>query len=124
MPEITAWHYALEQPVTVQWENGRITAIDPARENPPRTRWIAPPLVDLQINGFAGIDFQSDDVSLDDLEKAVKALYAAGCARFFLTLISDEWPRLLARLQHLRELRRTSEGLGAASAGRRGERAG
>src|SRR5258705_13081498 len=117
MPEITAWHYSLEQPVTVRWENGRITAIDPARENPLRTRWIAPPIVDLQINGFAGVDFQSDDVSLGDLERAVKALHAAGCARFFLTLISDEWPRLLARLQRLRELRRKSHILSAAIAG-------
>src|SRR5258705_2917193 len=114
MPEITAWHYSLEQPVTGRWENGRITAIDPARENPPRTRWIAPPLVDLQINGFAGVDFQSDDVSLDDLETAVRGLYGAGCARLFLTLISDEWPRLLARLQRLRELRRKSQVLSAA----------
>jgi len=117
MPEITAWHYALEQPVTVRWDNGRITAIDPARKNPPRTRWIAPPLVDLQINGFAGVDFQSDDVSLDDLEAAVRGLYTAGCARFFLTLISDEWPRLLARIQRLRDLRRQSQMLSAAIVG-------
>ncbi|HMJ66957.1 MAG TPA: N-acetylglucosamine-6-phosphate deacetylase, partial [Candidatus Binatia bacterium] len=115
--ELSAWHYSLEQPVTVRWDNGRITAIDAARENPPRTRWIAPPLLDLQINGFAGVDFQSDDLSLDDLERAAKALYDAGCARFFLTLISDEWPRLLARLQRLRKLRRKSQILSEAIAG-------
>jgi N-acetylglucosamine-6-phosphate deacetylase len=115
--EINAWHYSLERPVTVRWQNGRITAIEPARESPPRDLWIAPPLVDLQVNGFAGVDFQRDDVSLEDLEKAAKELFAAGCSRFFLTLISDEWPRMLTRLKHLRELRQKSTTLNSAMAG-------
>ena len=106
--EIIAWHYALEEPVKVRWMDGRIVRMDPAPHFPARTHWVAPPLIDLQVNGFAGVDFQADNVSLGDLEKAVRELHAAGCARFFLTLISDEWPRLVARLRRLRELRKKS----------------
>src|SRR5688500_20165486 len=98
MSELTARHYTSGEPVRFSWEAGRITSIDPVSETPSRNLWIAPPLFDLQINGFAGIDFQNDDVSHADLERAVRALHAAGCGRFFLTLISDEWPRMLSRL--------------------------
>jgi N-acetylglucosamine-6-phosphate deacetylase len=115
--ELIAWHYALEEPVKVRWMDGRIVRMDPAPHFPPRTHWVAPPLIDLQVNGFAGVDFQADDVSLGDLEKAVKELHAAGCARFFLTLISDEWPRLVSRLRRLRELRKKSGLLKEAIAG-------
>jgi N-acetylglucosamine-6-phosphate deacetylase len=115
--ELIAWHYAREEPVKLRWVDGQIVRIDPAPHFPPRTLWVAPPLLDLQVNGFAGVDFQDDAVSLADLEKAVHQLRAAACARFFLTLISDDWPVLMARLRRLRELRKKSVLLTEAIAG-------
>ena len=117
MSELIAWHYQLGEAVRLRWEAGRVTAIDPVSESPPANLWIAPPLLDLQVNGFAGVDFQSDDVSLADLERSVRALHASGCGSFFLTLISDEWPRLMSRLRRLCELRSKSVFLSKAIAG-------
>jgi N-acetylglucosamine-6-phosphate deacetylase len=117
MSEVIARHYTSGDPVRLSWEGGRITRIDPVSQTPPHNLWIAPPLFDLQVNGFAGVDFQNDDVSLSGLEPAVRALHAAGCGRFFLTLISDDWPRLTARLRRLRELRAKSALLTKAIAG-------
>src|SRR5439155_8978926 len=79
--------------------------------------WLAPTLFDLQINGYGGVDFQQDDLSLDALISAVRQLRTAGCARFFLTLITDEWPELTARLRQLRWLRSQSAELQSAIAG-------
>lgn len=76
-----------------------------------------PALFDLQVNGFAGVDFQADDLHPEDLRRAVRGLQRAGCTRFLLTLITDEWSRLLARLAHLRRLRAQSPALRAAIAG-------
>ena len=117
MSELVAWHYQLGEPVRLRWEAGRITAVDPASQASPRDLWIAPPLLDLQVNGFAGVDFQNDDIALADLERAVRALHLSGCGAFFLTLISDEWPRLMSRLRRLRELRSESVFLSRAIAG-------
>jgi N-acetylglucosamine-6-phosphate deacetylase len=117
MSELIASHYQLGKPVRLRWEDGRITAIDAVSEVPPSNLWIAPPLLDLQVNGFAGVDFQSDDVSLADLERSVRALHASGCGSFFLTLISDEWGRLMSRLRRLRELRSKSPLLSRAIVG-------
>jgi N-acetylglucosamine-6-phosphate deacetylase len=102
--------------VRVHWRNGRILFIEPTKPAPPN-RWIASPLVDLQINGFAGVDFQQDNVSLDDLLRARRGLIEAGCTRFLLTLITDRWDKMLNRLQHFRKLRAQSPLLRAAIAG-------
>jgi len=117
MSDLLAWHYQLGEPVRLCWEAGRITQIAKVSDSPPRNLWVAPPLLDLQVNGFAGVDFQSDEVSLGDLERAARALHAAGCGQFFLTLISDEWPRLMSRLRRLREFREKSPLLSKAIAG-------
>ena len=115
--EICARHFATGQPVQICWRDGIITEVSHAnRENAPEY-CVAPGLVDLQVNGFGGIDFQRDNLTLDDLLSASRQLRAAGCARFLLTLITDEWPRLTARLRHLRALRSQSPELQRAIAG-------
>ncbi len=114
---VIAWQYQTGQPVEVQWRDGFITSVRPAAVPPKEQTWIAPGLVDLQINGFGGIDFQQDDLTPQHLLNAVQPLRAAGCTRFLLTLITDEWTRLLRRLRHLRAVRAQSDELSAAIAG-------
>src|SRR4051812_13849187 len=94
---IKARHVTTGKPVEVRWENGQIIFVEAVPECPPNL-WVAPALVDLQINGFAGVDFQQDNLTLDQLRAAANGLQSAGCTRFLLTLITDEWPRLMARL--------------------------
>ena len=115
--EIIAWHQATRAPVRLTWTNGVITAVERASTEPPRDCWIAPPLVDLQVNGYAGVDFQRDVLSADDLLRAVRGLRGAGCTRFLLTLVTDEWTRLMARLQRLRAVCSENPELQAAVAG-------
>jgi N-acetylglucosamine-6-phosphate deacetylase len=115
--DLCARHYATGQPVRVIWQNGRINSVLGANQPTPSDQWIAPGLVDLQVNGFGGVDFQQDNVPLGDLVAAGRRLHVAGCARYLLTLITDEWPRLVARLRHLRQLRQRSAELRHAIAG-------
>ena len=106
--EICARHYRTGEPVRVIWQNSRINAILRPNKPVPRDFWIAPALVDLQVNGFGGVDFPQDDLPLGGLVTATRRLRLAGCGRYFLTLITDEWPRMMKRLRHLRELRERS----------------
>jgi N-acetylglucosamine-6-phosphate deacetylase len=115
--ELFAWHYLTRRPARLCWQNGLLTAVEPSSHEPHRDLWVAPPLVDLQINGYAGIDFQRDELPLEALVHATHELRWAGCTRFLLTLITDEWPRLLERLRHLRKLRAASAELKHAIAG-------
>jgi len=114
--ELTAHDVASGRPVRIRWEHGGIESIEAVSEAP-RDLWVAPPLLDLQINGYGGIDFQQDDLTPDDLLQAVTKIQSAGCTRFLLTLISDHWPVMLRRLDHFRTLRAQSGQLRTAIAG-------
>ncbi len=115
--DISAWHFAERRPVRVRWEQGIITHLEPAATAAPKNIWLAPGLVDLQVNGYGGVDFQQDNLSLEELLTATRQLRRAGCTQFLLTLITDEWPKLTARLRHLRALRVQSAELQSAIAG-------
>ena len=115
--EIHAWHSSVRRPVKVRWRDGVMVAMETVEAEPPSDLWIAPPLFDLQVNGFAGVDFQQDNVTVDQLLAATRSLQAFGCARYLLTLITDEWPRLTDRLKRLRRLRSSSPELERAIAG-------
>lgn len=64
-------------------------------------RWLAPPLVDLQVNGYAGVDFQQDGLTEADVRRAAQALAADGGGLFFAAVITAPWPAMLARVRRL-----------------------
>lgn len=72
---------------------------------------------DLQVNGFAGIDFQRDDLDLPALEHAVAALHAHDTSRILATLVTDRVDALCRRLETLEKLRRRSSAVAATVAG-------
>lgn len=112
--EIIARSHATGKLMRLGWSDGvidRIEDIDESSTGTSKAPWIAPPLVDVQINGFAGVDFQSAGVGADELLKAARGLRAAGCAKFLLTLITDEWSRMLDKFRAYRELRDGNEEL-------------
>ena len=106
--EITGRHYTTRQPIRLRWQDGRVTEIEPLDAAPAAEVWLAPSLFDLQVNGFGGVDFQQERLTQEALLSAVRALRSAGCCRFLVTLITDEWEKLTARLRHLRQIRSES----------------
>jgi N-acetylglucosamine-6-phosphate deacetylase len=115
--ELIGRHYLSQLPVRLGCRDGLIAAIEPLDEATPTDWWVAPALVDLQVNGFAGVDFQDPAISVEGLLAAVRGLRRAGCTRFLLTLVTDEWGRLLSKLERLRDLRQRSAEVSAAIAG-------
>jgi len=69
-------------------------------------RHTGPALVDLQLNGYAGLDFNSDPASwtADALHCIRSALSCRGVRVVFPTLITDEPERMLARARRYAEL--------------------
>ncbi|MDR2706282.1 MAG: hypothetical protein LBC02_10940 [Planctomycetaceae bacterium] len=50
-----------------------------------------PGLVDLQVNGFGGIDFNSPMLRTDEVEEACRLLYAEGVVAFLPTLVTNDF---------------------------------
>jgi N-acetylglucosamine-6-phosphate deacetylase len=61
--------------------------------------------VDLQINGYSGVDFNDDGLSADALRCACEALREDGVEGILATVISDTLPELKKRLARLADLR-------------------
>lgn len=64
-----------------------------------------PALFDLQVNGFAGVDFQRADLSLAELQLAVAALRHHQIHRILLTLITDNIDALCRKLRRIEQYR-------------------
>jgi len=58
-------------------------------------------LFDLQVNGFAGIDFNSESIEADDLDHALEAMLATGVTACLPTLITAPDDLLEARFRAL-----------------------
>ncbi len=114
--ELVALHFSTGKPVRVRWRNGLVTSIEEI-SRAPENLWIAPALFDVQVNGYGGIDFQQDNLSEEDLLSATRQLHRDGCGRFLLTLITDEWGKLMARLRHCKKIRDANVELKSTIAG-------
>jgi N-acetylglucosamine-6-phosphate deacetylase len=56
---------------------------------------------DLQVNGYAGVDFNQDDLLADDLHRACERLDADGVAGMLATIITDDLDAMCRRLSAL-----------------------
>jgi N-acetylglucosamine-6-phosphate deacetylase len=52
------------------------------------TNYLAPGFIDLQVNGFAGVDYNSPATAHDEIERSIGALFATGVTRFYPTVIT------------------------------------
>lgn len=63
------------------------------------------PTFDLQVNGYAGVDFNQNDLSAEDLHSACARLEADGVEGFLATIITERLDLMARRLARLVELR-------------------
>ena len=60
---------------------------------------------DLQVNGYAGVDFNQDDLGGEELHWACAALRKDGADRILATIITEDIRKMEARITRLVELR-------------------
>ncbi|MCC7147293.1 MAG: hypothetical protein IT443_12675 [Phycisphaeraceae bacterium] len=62
---------------------------------------------DLQVNGYAGVDFNQDNLAEDDFHKSCQAIKLDNVGAFLPTLITEHADRMLSRLARLASLCRS-----------------
>ena len=62
--------------------------------------------IDLQVNGYAGVDFNAEDLSDEQLHFACEQLLQDGAAGILATIITAEISKMSARLRRIADIRR------------------
>ena len=88
MNRIRGTHYRSGQAIEIACDRGRITEIqliEPAADLP----ILAPGLFDLQINGYGGIWFSDESLTVEQCLTTLHAHYQYGITHLFPTLITN-----------------------------------
>ncbi|MEQ1884040.1 MAG: amidohydrolase family protein [Bryobacteraceae bacterium] len=87
-----------------------IQMVDPVlepRDTSAVVDYVSPGFIDLQVNGFAGVDFNSPNAPHADIERATRAILSTGVTRFLPTIITGDPGKMLAALRNLAVARET-----------------
>jgi len=76
-----------------------IETVRPARDA--GDLWVAPGFVDIQVNGFVGVDYNSPLTHCEDIARSLDALFASGVTRFFPTVITGSPEAMIGALRNL-----------------------
>ena len=85
--------------------NGVISALDDLLRPPAVNDFVAPGLIDLQVNGFAGVDYNDPASTPEFIAKSIRTMFSTGVTRFFPTVITTSRERLLNSLRNLANAR-------------------
>ena len=89
------------EPIEIEFESA-IQNVDPVLDDAGDSEaFVAPGFIDLQVNGFAGVDFNSPTAPHDEIERAIVATFSTGVTRFFPTVITGAPDAMLAALRNL-----------------------
>ncbi len=72
--------------------------IQPAEDTPDL---FAPGLIDLQVNGFGGVDYNDPSASSEEISQSIRKIFTTGVTRFFPTVITAPRERILSSLKNL-----------------------
>lgn len=90
--QLLARRYDNAQPVRIQLEAGRIQSVAATQLSPREAQdcpWIAPGLIDLQVNGYDGQEFSSQDLTGEKVARIVRRHYEFGVTGICPTLTTN-----------------------------------
>ncbi|GAK42886.1 N-acetylglucosamine-6-phosphate deacetylase [Paenibacillus urinalis] len=81
-----AVHYATGERIRVEMTDDSLAALAGMNNE---TVYFAPGLVDLQVNGYMGIDFNSPDLTVEQVHQVTRLLQAVGVVKYCPTVITN-----------------------------------
>lgn len=71
--------------------------------------WLAPGFIDVQVNGFAGVDYNDPRTTVEEIGRSLEAQFATGVTRLYPTVITGAPGEMEASLRNLARARETLE---------------
>ena len=81
--------------------NRALTNVDELLNPPPTHSYIAPGLIDLQVNGFAGVDYNDPETPVERIAHSIQIMFQTGVTRFFPTVITGSKERMAGAIRNL-----------------------
>src|SRR5713226_8618829 len=102
------------EPVLVEFDAGLLTHVDPLLDaahilNAPGDVSIAPGFIDLQVNGFAGVDYNEPSATHEEIARSLRVMFSTGVTRVFPTVITGDPQRMTGALANLAAARESLE---------------
>jgi len=89
-----------------------IEVVDHPISGPRPDVYVAPGWIDIQVNGYAGVDYNSPTAPHDEIARSIHVLHSTGTTRFFPTVITGSPDDMAGALRNLARAKRTiPEGL-------------
>jgi N-acetylglucosamine-6-phosphate deacetylase len=85
--------------IDISCDGEAIAQVRPASQQP--AGWIAPGWVDIQVNGFAGVDYNTPTTPHEEIARSIQVLYSAGVTRFYPTVITGSPDDMVGALRNL-----------------------
>jgi N-acetylglucosamine-6-phosphate deacetylase len=94
--------------------DGAITGVDELVAPQPTEEYLAPGFIDLQVNGFAGVDYNDPAAPHEAIAKSIRTMFTTGVTRLLPTVITGSQERITGALKNLTAAKREFERAGAA----------
>lgn len=98
-------HPGTGETLAISTSGGRISALEAVAGE--AGSFVSPGWVDLQVNGFAGVDYNDPNTPADDIARSIEVQRSTGVARFYPTVITGSGQDMRGSLRNLALARRT-----------------
>src|ERR1051325_3742129 len=96
-------HFESGEPVEIEFDE----TVKSVRESEaaPSGIYVAPGFIDLQVNGFAGVDYNDPTTPHEEIARSIRALFGSGVTRFYPTVITGSPDEMTGALRNLSRAR-------------------
>lgn len=88
------------KPIAVTIADGRILKVEP-HDDASVSQWISPGWIELQVNGFAGVDYNSPATTAEEIGRSIGAQRKTGVTRLLPTVITGDLNEMASCLTNL-----------------------
>jgi N-acetylglucosamine-6-phosphate deacetylase len=81
--------------------NREIDAVDHLIAPEEGLPYVAPGFIDIQVNGFGGVDYCAPDAAQEAIARSVHDIYSTGVSRFFPTVITGTFENMTGAMRNL-----------------------
>ncbi|MCF6411603.1 N-acetylglucosamine-6-phosphate deacetylase [Pseudalkalibacillus salsuginis] len=105
MSKLKAIHYSTGERLEIDCRDGKFTKLTTIqRSNNETLPYIAPGLIDLQINGYKGVDFNTLPLKESDILKITRELWKEGVTSYFPTIITNSPEKIEEAMETIKQV--------------------